>query len=253
MKMDPRVFRFFLAILLVALSATLTPVRSQSMFQNLDFESVVLPSPIPLPFMPTSNALPGWAASPYGMSGPVVQTGSVLYNSQELDASAVGVWGPGGAYQSLQGSYSVRLAGSTDGANPASASISQLGQIPGDALSLVFYSKPVTNIPGAFDGEPVFEVMFSGQTIPLIQIGSRGDYNIMSGDISGFAGQTGELSFTALRNHVGWLDNIQIVPEPTSLSLFSAGVLLVGWRGFRKRRLNSAAGQSAAEQRQLLR
>lgn len=229
-----RVFWFFLAVLLVALSAPLAPVRSQGMFQNLDFEAVALPTPIPFPFMPTSNALPGWAASPYGMSGPVVQTGSVLYNSQELDASAVGVWGPGGAYQPLQGSYSVRLAGSTDGANPASASISQSGQIPENAQSLVFFSKPVTDIPGAFVGEPIFEVTFSGQAIPLVQIGSTVEYDIMSGDISGFAGQTGVLLFTAPRNHVGWLDNIQIVPEPSSLSLFSMGVLLVGWRCFRK-------------------
>src|SRR5437588_5355164 len=234
MKSNLWMLPIWLEVLVLTLASSSLSSYGQSTFENLDFEAAVLPSPVP-GFMPTSNALPGWAASPYGMSGPVVQTGFVLYNCQELDASAVGVWGPGGSYEPLQGNYSVRLAGSTDGANHASASISQTGHLPQNAQSVGFLAKPVSNIPGTFVGEPIFVVTFSAQAIPLVQIGSTAAYDIMSGDISGFAGQTGELVFTAAPNHVGWLDNIQIVPEPSSVSLFSAGLLLVGWWCARKR------------------
>jgi hypothetical protein len=51
--------------------------------------------------------------------------------------------------------------------------------------------------------------------------------------MSQFAGQTGELRFTAV-NSSGRLDFIQFsnqpIPEPSTVGLFAIGVLLLGWR-----------------------
>ena len=70
---------------------------------------------------------------------------------------------------------------------------------------------------------------FSGQVIPLTQVGSGPNYSILGGDISAFAGQNGELRFTA---GSGVLDNIQFspiaIPEPSTVSLVAlAGLALL--------------------------
>jgi hypothetical protein len=77
-------------------------------------------------------------------------------------------------------------------------------------------------------------VTFNGQTLTLTELGSTAHYNIYSADISAYAGQTGQLLFTALWESSALIDNIQFstlaTPEPGALSLTALGGLLLAWR-----------------------
>jgi len=196
----------------------------QGTFGNLDFESANLPFVPAGQFgadVPTTQGLPGWTAY-FGNT----QIDTISHNSMTLGvAPEVGIFGPAWfPSQILQGSYSVFLAQSIAG--QLTAAIAQNGTVPSSARSLTFFTSP----------NQVFVVTFSGQVIPLVQIGSGPNYVIEAGDISQFAGQTGELRFTA---GSGILDNIQFssspIPEPTTGGLFVlGGLLLVGFRELRK-------------------
>jgi hypothetical protein len=68
-------------------------------------------------------------------------------------------------------------------------------------------------------------------------IGSGSGYTIWQANISAYAGQTGQLEFTAPWQTQGLLDNIQFssfpVPEPSGLPLAVLGAGLIGllrWR-----------------------
>ncbi len=71
------------------------------------------------------------------------------------------------------------------------------------------------------------DVSFNGQTLSLTVLGSTPNYNIYGADISAFAGQTGQLLFTAAPQTIDIIDNIQFsnlaVPEPTTLALTALG------------------------------
>jgi hypothetical protein len=188
-------------------------------FINLNFESANVPG-VPNgqtgADVPISQGLPGWSAF-YGGN----PTTSVWHNNQTLGGAEIGILGPAwDSSQILQGSYSVILQQSFVG-QPTSAAIAQTGLIPSTARSLTFFSSPTS----------LFQVTFAGQVIPLTQIGSGPNYIIEGGDVSQFAGQTGELRFTA---GTGTLDNIQFspiaIPEPTGTTLFGIGALLFGSR-----------------------
>jgi hypothetical protein len=191
-------------------------------FVNLDFENPILPL-TPVDFqVPTADALPGWTSYTYG-----VPSSKVVYNSLSIGEAAVSLQGPGTVETIPQGNYAVILQGSFGG-TPGSAAIGQTGQIPQGAKSLVFFE-------GYFPGA---QVTFSGQAIPLVQLGATPDYDIFAGDISAFAGQTGELRFTAPPNSAGGIDNIQFsvspVPEPATLALLATGAFLLAARRKRK-------------------
>ena len=100
------------------------------------------------------------------------------------------------------------------------AAIGQTGQIPNDASSLLF-------LRSANSG---FQVSFGGNNIPMVQLGTSGNNIIMAGNISRFAGQTGQLLFAG----GGLFDNIQFsyqaIPEPSVLGLSVIGGLLLAWR-----------------------
>ena len=80
---------------------------------------------------------------------------------------------------------------------------------------------------------------FAGQPIPVVTLGSTARYITFGGDISPFAGQTGELLFQGN----GGLDNIFLsnlpIPEPGLLNLFGLGALVLGWHYLGRRRRSS--------------
>src|SRR5262245_42503214 len=179
----------------------------QGTFQNLDFESPILPLiPDAIGLVPISNALPGWTGYLNG-----VPTDRAFYPYVALGSPSISVVDPqSGTHQPIQGSYSVFLN---------SAALGQAGQVPGDALSLLFLRTPQSG----------FQVSFGGQNIPLVQLGSSGNNVIMAGDVSMFAGQTGELRFGG----GGLFDDIQFstsaIPEPSASSLLGFGLAGFGW------------------------
>lgn len=79
-------------------------------------------------------------------------------------------------------------------------------------------------------------MFFGGQNIPLVQFGTSGNNFVMAGDISMFAGQTGELKFVGggLFDYVHF--SKQPIPEPSVFGLFALGALFLAWRlGCRRR------------------
>ena len=204
-----RTFKQFCAATLLALS---NYTYGQGTFQNLDFESVIPPlNPDLNSRVPIANALPGWTA--YISSGPIDW---VLYNNVYLGGPSLALTDSLVPYPSLlpiQGDYSVLFG-------PYSAAIGQIGQIPFDAHSLVFLIRESSHLGASF----------AGQGIPLVQFGTSGNNIIMAGDISLFAGQTGELRFVG----TGLFDDIQFsnqsIPEPSTICLCGLGALFLGWR-----------------------
>jgi hypothetical protein len=212
------------ACLFVGLSVLLASgnAMSQGIFQNLDFEHPITPL-TPVNFqVPTSDGMPEWTAYTYGNP-----QSTIVYNTLSLGAAAVSLQGPGSLEPILQGGYTVILQGASGG-TPGGAAIGQIGQIPLTARSLVFWGYVGLD-----------NVSFDGQALPLIQTGNTAHYNIYGADISTFAGQSGELLFTAPPTYMDLVDNIQFsdqpVPEPSVLGLSVLGALLAGWRVVRRR------------------
>jgi hypothetical protein len=210
---------------LVALSlASPLAVLSQGTFQNLDFESAKV-SGYSTGGVPITDALPGWR----GYLG-ISETSIVFYNTVSLGAAAISLQGPGSLFPPIAGNYSVGLQSAFGVAPDGTAAVGQTGQIPSTALSLRFY------------GDTNMQVTFIGQLLTLFLLGTGPNYQIVGADISGFAGQTGELKFlmpdlTPVGSSSSYLDNIvfsnQTIPEPNTLGLFAVGALLFGYRSRR--------------------
>ena len=189
---------------------------SQSTFVDLDFEHPILPL-IPDAFgrVAITNAMPGWTGYIGG-----IQITKVIYNTVGIGSSEIDFQGPGSLEPILQGNYTVGMGPGGQGLTTA---IGQIGTLPSNAMSMSFYIQPGS----------LFAVTFAGQQIPLTAIGSTSNATIMGGDISAFAGQTGQLLFQG----GGELDNIQFspnaIPERSSFALLGTGALLLGF--FRRR------------------
>jgi hypothetical protein len=206
-------------------------------FTNLDFEGAKVTGYSPnSENVPVTNALPGWTA--YYGSASTGETGAVSevwYDAISLGSAMISIndTNRGLGFVPFQGKFSASLNGDFPDSPPLHsyfAAIGQTGQLPSDVQSLIIWVSSVS----------VFQVTFGGLDIPLLQIGSGANYIIAGGDISAYAGQTGELLFTALPDHSGFLDNIQFstlpIPEPTAFSLFALGGLLIGCRWRKSKR-----------------
>jgi len=198
---------------------------AQGTFQNLGFEaahSIPVFDPQGHPWsMPASDALPGWTCY-IGAN----QTGIAWYNDVALDSAALGILSSASPYPPsgfVQGQYCLSLQTSTLPQFGGPASVAQTGQVPADAQSIQFM------------GTVPFPVSFAGTVIPLSVLSSQAGFNIYGGDISQFAGLTGELRITSY-GHFGYLDSLtfssQPIPEPSTVSLFvvGLGVLYFRWR-----------------------
>ena len=128
----------------------------------------------------------------------------------------------------LSGWYKAPLVAGSGSGYTVSPMLAQTGTLPASARTIEFLSNACYAIG--------FDVSFRGQGIALCLLGttSNGRY-VWGGDISAYAGQTGELSFLG----TGYLDHIQFsnepIPEPGVFALSTVGVLLLGWRALRGR------------------
>jgi len=214
------------SLIFIALTCT-TAAMGQTAFQNLNFESPILPLVRDgNGFVPAAKALPGW--SPYVGTN---QQGLVLYSNYFLGTAIVALEGTPNPYApSLQGTYSVLLQAGIQLFGPtnfvyANASISQVGLVPPDARSLQFKVLGLN-----------FEASLAGQQIPLVRLGDGPGYEIYGGDISAFQGQMAELRLSALslptqRFVSVFLDDIVFsnleIPEPNVIGLSVFGTFLL--------------------------
>ena len=204
----------------LALLLSVEAALGQGTFQNLDFEQAKVPD-VPAnqggADVLSTDGVPGWTTY---IGGREVTT--ILHNDLNLGAPGIAILGPSWSGAGiLQGRYSVALQAAFPSLS-VFPSIAQIGTLPADALSIRFYSHPYNTLPN---------LKFAGQQISVVILGGTSStYYTWGGDISAFAGQTGELRFLGDIS----LDNILFsnlpVPEPGVFALSALGALLVGWR-----------------------
>jgi hypothetical protein len=195
--------------------------QAQGTFQNLDFEQA---NPIPIfgnYIVTAASALPSWTV----IIGGVGQT-QVYYNSPSTGAPAVTLLGPPpptAGYPVIDGNYSVLLQGSFPSSIP---SISQTGLIPAGTQNLLFKADA---------GNGSLGVSIGNENVPFSAIGTGANYTLYAANISAWAGQTEQLTFSALQDTFSinnWvIDDIAfspnaVVPEPSTVALTGFGGLL---------------------------
>lgn len=220
-----QIFAFTSVIYICAVHAS-----AQGTFQNLDFESANLsgtPSSTQDVYIPIANALPGWT----GFFGANQATG-VLYNDITAGAANISLISSsatnGIARSVIGGAYTAVLQSGDVTGGPASAAIAQTGLVPTTAKSIIFDAN-IDSVAG------FLTVSFNGQNIAFSPLSTGANYEVYGGDISAFAGQTGELRFTENPTAAdpfayAFLDNIQFstVPEPGTCALILCGVVAFG-------------------------
>lgn len=212
-------------------------------FVNLDFESATLVpvSGDPYGAVQFSKAFPGWAES----SGTFDV--NALSNNIFLDSSGISIINSGfknglTAGGVIQGNYTAILqAGYGSSGMPTDMSLSQTGLVPLGTQSLQF--EAFQAVDGASAIIP-FGVMLGGQDLSLTVISNTLNYTLYGADVSAWAGQTAQLSFTVftenphLDNQYLYLDAIQFssspVPEPSELAFAALGAFLFGFRCWRQ-------------------
>ncbi len=193
-------------------------------FVNLNFEAANLSAYGAGPaVVPVTNAIPGWSA--YVGNSP--QT-SILYNNVALGNTSIAIFSTNGFNGVIDGTYSINLFG---GLTDTSASISQTGVVPASAQTLLFEAKPVIG---------TLLVSLGGQSLSFYTLSTGSGYSLYAADISAFANQTEDLTFSALQggNNYWTIDDIQFssspIPEPSTLSLIALGGLFLARLRWRK-------------------
>ena len=188
--------------------AVATHAAAQGTFQNLDFESAMVPPGSTL--VPVSEGLPGWQV--HDESDEKLTT--LSYNAY-AGSSAV-LLGPDAAFGRIEGNFTLLLMGGVR--------IVQIGDVPNSAQSLLFKAN---NTEGSF------AATLGGNSIAVVPLEVTPNYVLYGGDISSFAEQTTGLSFSS--SGYLYLDSItfssQAIPEPTCPKLLCwAGALVALWK-----------------------
>lgn len=203
-------------------------------FANLDFEqsTIVSSSPSGGGYNSGTADVPGWTE--YNGWGDANYSGgaTLIYNNQPLDEPGVALEGTDFPIPAIQGQYSVLLLGGDILGGTQGAAIGQTGTIPLTAQSMTFWWGTGLN-------NYSLQITFGGNLLSFSPISSTANYVIYGADISGYAGQTGELLFTEGPSAgEGVIDNIQFssttVPEPSEFALGALGTLLLGFRRWQK-------------------
>lgn len=210
--------------------ATACILHGQGTFQNLAFENTTLTVFVRNPSIPsyaTNATVPGWDWSPHFTFGFGDPNTTVAFNSYALDAPAVTLQGTNGFVPAILGNHSILLQGGTTAGGMVygltnGASVFQTGQFPTNSQSLTYF------------GGPAIQVAINGQQLPKFPIFTGSSFTVWVVDISAYAGQTGQLSFTAPWRTSGILDGISFskvpIPEPSTFSLFVLSAVLLGWQ-----------------------
>jgi len=210
----------------------------QGTFGNFNFENVNLVNP-PAPALPTlvlfNDAFPGWIG--YAGTNQLTQTfnngvsaGAALVTLITPNSGGASAWSNAvisGTYTAVLSAGEVFPGGGQGILAPAA--LGQTGLIPVDSLSLRFSLGSLSSVND-------FAVTFNGQNVPFRALSTGPNYSVYGGDISAFAGSTGELRFSerpiSQPFSTAFLDDIQFsnqpIPEPNVFCLFSLGALLLG-------------------------
>ncbi len=223
----------------LALLGSAAGALGQGTFENLGFESAYIPSGTqPGSLVPISSALPGWSAFFTSYDGTIRQQIGVLYDGMSLASAFISINDTLGWLGTLQGSYSLLLAGGNSlfEGGLTSSTITQTGLVPSGTMSVLM----------DVETEHSFTVSMGGQTIEMVPLPMFSSYTY-GGNIAAFAGQTAQLSITSpflafpgVNPNPVLIDHIQFstlqVPEPSVFGLSALGAPLVGWRVLERRR-----------------
>ncbi|HZR16311.1 MAG TPA: hypothetical protein VFE51_03210 [Verrucomicrobiae bacterium] len=233
MKLPGTVWSVFVSLVLPIWSA------SAQGFVNLDFESATLvPVGAPSGYVQFNQAFPGWTAT---IVAPL--NTNALYDNMNLDSAGISIIDAkaqllGGAV--IDGLHTALLQSglgyTSNGAVVTDTTLSQTGLVPLDTQSLQFKAKTL------FDSSGKFAVTLGGQTLSITTLGSGTNYTLYGANVSQWAGQTAQLSFTVFgeKPHVNdeglFLDDIQFssqsvsVAPPISLSTSLSGTHIeISW------------------------
>ena len=157
-------------------------------FENMDFESAMVPDCQWGEEVSILEGLPAWSGGYGGIS-----QASILHNNATLGDSALAIIGPWGWSSSvLGGSYSALLIGGANGI----AWIEQTATVPSDTKSIRMkvrqgdYSEFGFGLEGWADE---VEVSMDGIPIPMFVVQTTADYSIRAGDVTPFAGNESKL------------------------------------------------------------
>lgn len=219
---------------MVVFSLVLISNASAQGFLNLDFESASVPAGVRQGTIQFSQALPGWTETILGAFDT-----NVLYDNEYLDSSGISLIdtnAPNGvAGMVIDDRYTVLLQagnGYSNGVGFASdTTLSQTGLVPSGTKSLQF--------KGACSRK--FAVTLGGQALSLTILGGGTNYTLYGANISQWAGQIAQLSFTLfadmphVNNEALLLDDIEFstqsiaVGPPILLSASTLGTSLEIW------------------------
>jgi hypothetical protein len=227
--------RFRIAIAGVAIAFCLQSEEPcvATVFHNLGFEEAVIDNPVNNQ-VPASDALPFWTSN--GFFGDYI-----LYDAVSYGTVCTSIQDASGYLKPLTGYYSVILQEGYSGGGVIDDCISQIGDVPPNAKSLMFCSDWMTfsySLKVSLNGTVIpFSLYSVGDTVNP----SNGPVKTYACDITAFTGMANvELRFTA----TGWLSEVDLdaikfspisVPEPSALVLFVVAALAASAYIFRRR------------------
>jgi hypothetical protein len=217
------------AALSIILALSHLAVNAQGTFQNLDFESAAVPNvtSAEVVFIPTTNGVPAWSAYTGTNSEPLI-----MYNGVSAGSAQISVIDQHTAFFSnnvIGGNFTVTLDAGERTAGIVPAAIAQTGLVPSAAKSISFSAAQVS-----FGQISDLELTFAGYPVLFSLAGTGPNFGVYVGDISQFAGTSGELRFTerpiSSQFSTVALDDIQFsdvaIPEPAPVGLLICAAII---------------------------